>query len=72
MIDKRFIDASMGPEWYMTSRTGGKVGPEIFGTGRERVTSTARSCMSLVTSVFAFFNIAPILTPSELPAVGFL
>ena len=37
MIDRRIIDASMGREIFWTGRTGGEVGPEILGTGSERV-----------------------------------
>ena len=37
MIDRRIIDASMGPDIFGTGRTGGNMGPEIFGTGSERV-----------------------------------
>ena len=37
MIDNQFINASMDLEYFRTSRTGGRVGPVTFRTGRERV-----------------------------------
>ena len=32
MIEKRFIDASMGSYHFRTGRKGGRLGPEILGT----------------------------------------